>query len=70
MVVTDLESGLGLDLLDHGVRQRLVKLRASGKSTIMGDNDGEGGVADLLEDLHGQLRRDGTAGDQLVQGVG
>ena len=28
------------------------------------------GVADLLEDLHRQLRRDGTAGDQFVQGVG
>ena len=34
MGVMYLESGLGLDLLDHGVGQRLVKLRERGKSTI------------------------------------
>jgi hypothetical protein len=27
---THLESGLGLDLLDHGIRQRLVELREQG----------------------------------------
>lgn len=60
MVATDLESGLGLDLLNHGVRQRLVKLRERGESAIMSD---DGVLADLLEDLHGQLGGDGAAGD-------
>jgi hypothetical protein len=70
MVATHLKSSLGLDLLDHGVRQRLVKLRESGKSTIIADNNVGCGLADLLEDLHGQLGCDSATGDQLVQGVG
>ena len=31
LVATHLESGLGLDLLDHGIRQRLVELQGRGE---------------------------------------
>ena len=31
LVATHLESGLGLDQPDHGIRQRLVKLRGQGE---------------------------------------
>lgn len=62
-VATHLESGLGLNLLDHSIRQRLVKLQGQGGSTIVGERDVERGVADLLEDLHGQLGGNRTAGN-------
>lgn len=63
MVATHLESGLGLDLLDHSIRQRLVKLQGQDGSTIADERDVEHGAADLLEDLHGQLGGDRTAGN-------
>ena len=63
LVATHLKSGFGLDLLDHSIRQRLVKLRGQDGSTIVGEHDVEHGVADLLEDLHGQLGGNRTAGN-------
>ena len=67
LVATHLESGLGLDLLDHGIRQRLVKLQEQGEVNGCVRQNVERGLADLLKDLHGQLGRNRTAGDQLVQ---
>ena len=67
LVATHLESGLGLDLLDHGIRQRLVKLQEQGEVNGCVRHNVERGLADLLKDLHGQLGRNRTAGDQLVQ---
>ena len=70
MVVTYFESGLGLDLLNHGIRQRLVKLQGQGEVNGCVWHDVERGLADLLEDLHGQLGRNRATGNELVQGVG
>ena len=63
MVATHLESGLGLDLLDHSVRQGLVKLQRRGVSTFFVRNDVEQELGDLLENLHGQLGCNSAAGD-------
>lgn len=63
MVSTHLESGLGLDLFDHGVRQRLVKLQGQGKVNDYVWHNAEHGLADLLEDLHGQLGSNRATGN-------
>jgi len=68
VVTTYLESGLGLDLLNHGIRQRLVKLQGEVNGCVR--HDVERGLADLLEDLHGQLGRNRATGNEFVQGVG
>ena len=48
LVATHLESGLGLDLLDHGIRQRLVKLQEQGEVNGCVRHNVERGLADLL----------------------
>ena len=52
---TNLESRLGLDLLHHGICQRLVKLQRKGEVNGCIQREVERGLTDLLEDLHGQL---------------
>jgi hypothetical protein len=63
LVATHLESGLGLDLLHHGVRQRLVELQERGEVNNCMRHDVKHGPADLLEDLHGQLGSNRATGN-------
>ena len=71
MICAYLQIRLRLDLLDECVREGLVELAADGfrpwNATRMSCSLSD---TDLLKDLHGQLRRDRPARDELVKRVG
>jgi hypothetical protein len=65
--MTCLQCRLGLDLFDHGVCKRLVKL----ESDVILMTFGVGvSLEHLLQNLHRKLGRYRSTGDELVKGVG
>lgn len=48
--------------------QRWLASKAGGR--LSRDEKAKVGYTHLLEDLHGELRRYGSAGDELVEGIG
>lgn len=65
--MTCLQRGLCLDLLDHGVCKRLVKLE---RDVILMTFGVGVSLEHLLQNLHCKLGSNRSTGDELVKGVG